>query len=387
MIIRRQHTANFTTIGNALFEDERLAADEVGILAFLLSRPHDWEVRRPAIMRRWHIGPVALKRIVDNWMRTGWCLTQKKRLDNGTFEIIYEIRDEPGPSLSEDEIRRALSLVSGEVATEESDGQTPAERVPEDPQPPPCQPGVAGPVVADQGVVSLLKKDSTKGEREGACGYDRKAKFLALFEARWPTSVTDDRFHTAKACRELPDDEEEPALKFIGPFLEKLKAAGRKHIPAGWKYLEGKPWTLASEAKTTETHSTHFAENSPEAKALAVLYAIAGKSGYFNTVLKSSHGGIWYRGEITPRLLALAQAPAQSVWRELDYRQAASWDGLLADLVTVQTRGHLKAGSRAPWPWPPKSDGSIYTEDSTGPPNRVEGTLASEDDLNEFAKG
>ena len=36
MIIRRRHTANFTTIGNVLFEDERLAADEVGILAYLL---------------------------------------------------------------------------------------------------------------------------------------------------------------------------------------------------------------------------------------------------------------------------------------------------------------------------------------------------------------
>ena len=31
MIIRRRHTANYTTIGNVLFEDERLSADEVGL--------------------------------------------------------------------------------------------------------------------------------------------------------------------------------------------------------------------------------------------------------------------------------------------------------------------------------------------------------------------
>ncbi len=40
MIIRRKHTANFTTIGNVLFNDERLKADEVGIIGYLLSRPH-----------------------------------------------------------------------------------------------------------------------------------------------------------------------------------------------------------------------------------------------------------------------------------------------------------------------------------------------------------
>ena len=55
MIIRRRHTAHFTTIGNALFEDERLAADEVGVLAFLLSKPHDWQVRRPGVEPSgWH---------------------------------------------------------------------------------------------------------------------------------------------------------------------------------------------------------------------------------------------------------------------------------------------------------------------------------------------
>src|SRR5436853_6269084 len=112
MIIRRKHTANFTTIGNALFDDERLAADEVGILAWLLRQHNDWEVRRPALMRRWNIGSVSMKRIINNWMRFGWCQAKKTRLSNGTFSIIYEIRDEPGPELSEEEIRDALSLVS-----------------------------------------------------------------------------------------------------------------------------------------------------------------------------------------------------------------------------------------------------------------------------------
>src|ERR1700761_6999670 len=82
LIIRRRHTANFTTIGNALFEDGRLAADEVGILAFLLSRPDHWEVRRPALMRRWRVGPDTIKRVMRNLIRFGWCRAEKTRLAN-----------------------------------------------------------------------------------------------------------------------------------------------------------------------------------------------------------------------------------------------------------------------------------------------------------------
>ena len=119
MIIRRRHTANFTTIGNALFDDERLAADELGILAFLRSKPADWEVRRPALMKRFRIGRDAMRRIVSSWMRSGWCDAKKERRPDGTFIIVYEIRDDRGPELSDEDIRRALSPESGEVAAED----------------------------------------------------------------------------------------------------------------------------------------------------------------------------------------------------------------------------------------------------------------------------
>lgn len=122
MIVRRHHTANFTTIGNALLDDPRLKLDEVGILAYLLSRPDNWEVRRPALMRRWNIGKDALRRIITNLVRHGWATPCRKRLDNGTYCTIYEIRDERGPSLSDDEIKRAFSLESSEGADDEIEG-------------------------------------------------------------------------------------------------------------------------------------------------------------------------------------------------------------------------------------------------------------------------
>jgi hypothetical protein len=117
MIIRRRHTANFTTISNVVFDDDRLLADEVGILGYLLSRPRDWEVRRPALQRRWGIGRDAMRRILTNLVRCGWCRPTLTRLGNGTYFMIYEIHDQPGATLSEEEVRRALS----EVATENVD--------------------------------------------------------------------------------------------------------------------------------------------------------------------------------------------------------------------------------------------------------------------------
>jgi hypothetical protein len=79
--------------------------------------------------------------------------------------------------------------------------------------------------------------------------------------------------------------------------------------------------------------------------------------------------GIWFRGAVTPRLLALAGAPKSDQWMILDYRQAKAWDEFLDEFVSV-TRRHLKAGDRAPWPWPPRKDGSIPPE-STNPNESV----------------
>ena len=121
MIIRRKRTANFTVIGNELFEDERLEADEVGILAYLRSRPDKWEVRRPALMRRWRMGERAIKRVINNLLRTGWIHVLRLRGRGGRFVVLYVVLDEPGPELSDEAIRQALSLESSEALTSDAD--------------------------------------------------------------------------------------------------------------------------------------------------------------------------------------------------------------------------------------------------------------------------
>jgi hypothetical protein len=253
MIIRRRHTANFTTIGNALFNDERLQADEIGIIGYLLSRPHDWEVRRPQLAKRFDYGREAIKRVVWNGMRYGWIVAQKTQLTDGRIAMIYEVRDEPGPELSDDDIRRALSLVSSEAA--ECDDDDPDEpsldlKRPPPTDPPTGQPGVGQPATGNPYVDSkeestkhgVTKDESDQNLRETRA---REAKkFAREFRLRWPTAAVDDQGKLDKAIENLPEESRQACLDGIAPFLEELAKHGRKHPPAGWKYIGERKWTL-----------------------------------------------------------------------------------------------------------------------------------------------
>ncbi len=44
----------------------------------------------------------------------------------------------------------------------------------------------------------------------------------------------------------------------------------------------------------------------------------------------------------------------------LTRQQAAAWEHLLRETVTVQVRNHLGEGSLAPWHWPPSIEGKVY---------------------------
>lgn len=381
MIIRRRHTANFTTIGNKLFEDDRLAADELGILAFLRSKPHDWEVRRPALMKRFRIGRDALKRIVTNWMRYGWCGAQKTKRPDGTFCIVYEIRDEPGPELSEDEIRRALSSESGEAVSDEvvRNSEPCVDASLEDElcvHPPTCQPALDEPALADPPLAyidiqntEVTKDDSTKRlEREGEREKMKHAVKLAEFKRRWPTTAADNQAQVDKAWFALAVGEGEAALAGIAPFLEHLKRLNKKHPPAGWRYLEEKRWTLLETAAAAPRSSTSHARDSVEAGAIRVLFKLAGASHFFHSVIARGES-ISYAKIVTPRLAALAQAGPEAGWPELNRQQAAAWEAVLREFVTVQVRKHLVAGDHAPWLWPPSAEGKLYL--TTGPPDEL----------------
>lgn len=210
MIIRRKHTANFTTIGNVLFNDERLKADEVGIIGYLLSRPNDWEVRRPQLAKRFDYGREAIKRVIWNGMRFGWIVAQRTQQSDGRFRVVYEIKDQPGPELSDEEIRRALSLSSSEAAEDQESDVEGADEAGAKGDPPPSgnhppptgdpatgQPGAGQPATGNPYVVSIeesTKDGFSKGDGGGRARGSISPEAWALAEeiatiAGYPTKL------------------------------------------------------------------------------------------------------------------------------------------------------------------------------------------------------
>lgn len=145
---------------------------------------------------------------------------------------------------------------------------------------------------------------------------------------------------------------------------------------AGWaQWLRYAPDAEGGKAVSL---STAYPVASEEGRAIAVLHEIAGVADFLRGVM-TRNGMVSYRLPVTPRLHALANAPPRSDWVALDRNQAGAWEALLSDAVTVRVRTRLREGALAPWPWPPRKDGTLsVASDNPQPNNEDLNALASE---------
>lgn len=195
----------------------------------------------------------------------------------------------------------------------------------------------------------------------GARARDRKDRFKAEFRKRWPTAVVDDRQRTDYAADALSAEEEKAALDGVEPFLEELKRQGRKTVPAGWRYLEEKRWTLLKQDEGSAEGGPPrgaFDVGSREHRALETLYAAAKARLFVNA------GKAIYRGGITPQVLAFADVADRAAWQWIsDRQQIAAWQAFFGPHVfgvrspLLEQRGE-EQGFFAPAPWPPRKDGT-----------------------------
>jgi len=96
-IVRREHRAQFTIVPNAIFLDDRLSIEAKGVLGYLLSRPHSWQVRLDHVGRTLRIGRKKLQRIFRELMGAGYVTREQPRTaDAHRFrEIDHVVRDVP----------------------------------------------------------------------------------------------------------------------------------------------------------------------------------------------------------------------------------------------------------------------------------------------------
>jgi hypothetical protein len=207
-----------------------------------------------------------------------------------------------------------------------------------------------------------LERPPIERERD-ARAKDRNAKFLAAFEPRWPTAAVDDRQKTAYAAASLNEPEQAAALQHIGPFLDHLKRIGRKTIPAGWKYLEERKWSLLAQTDTAAAAHKLHPPDSVEARAIEALHDMVGRGEAFRKIYRRSDGSVSWRHTVTPQLSALASVPDPGEWPALDHQQAGAWEAFVRQFFEDgMVRRHFRQGAPAPWAWPPRKDGSLSPE-------------------------
>ena len=97
MIVRSSLKQNFSVLPNELLNDERLSADQLGLLAYLLSKPNDWQVRVKQLMNRFDIGRDKTRRILSTLEQYGYIQRDVVREEGKFSETRYIVKDSPEP--------------------------------------------------------------------------------------------------------------------------------------------------------------------------------------------------------------------------------------------------------------------------------------------------
>lgn len=101
-IIRRRRNRNFTVLANEIFDDEEMSLDALGLLAWLRSRPDNWNLSVEHLRRRFKVGRNKMYDLVRELVSAGWVVREQVRdPESNTWGAIeYTVLDEPGPRVS-----------------------------------------------------------------------------------------------------------------------------------------------------------------------------------------------------------------------------------------------------------------------------------------------
>ena len=97
MIIRRKHSGDFAIIPNGTANDENLKADALGVLVYLLAKPHDWKVIIADLRKRFGIGRNRVYAILNELAAVGYVQRTQRRDDECSrfVDVEYIVFDMP----------------------------------------------------------------------------------------------------------------------------------------------------------------------------------------------------------------------------------------------------------------------------------------------------
>ncbi|MFH8405337.1 hypothetical protein ACH4FX_11275 [Streptomyces sp. NPDC018019] len=151
-ILRRHLSSGFTVLPNSTLNDERLSFRARGILAWLISKPDNWQVRITAIAAAGKEGREAVAEAVRELKRFGYYRVVTERGPGGRFVRFTEVYDTAQDWAAEEYEQLEVRRLSRKLAKKlESEAQDPSAT--EDGFPGVGSPGVGSPEAGAPGVL------------------------------------------------------------------------------------------------------------------------------------------------------------------------------------------------------------------------------------------
>ncbi len=94
-IVRVKKKAGFTTVSNAAISDPNLSWEAAGLLAYLLTKPDNWEVRNSALESYRAAGRHKMNRMLAELKTAGYLRRYRSQEDDGRFSWVSEIYEDP----------------------------------------------------------------------------------------------------------------------------------------------------------------------------------------------------------------------------------------------------------------------------------------------------
>lgn len=95
-VVRREYTGNYAVVLNSTADDENLKADALGVLVYLLAKPHDWQVNIANLRKRFGLGRNRVYDILGELAGAGYVLrTQPRNQERRFGDVEYVIFDSP----------------------------------------------------------------------------------------------------------------------------------------------------------------------------------------------------------------------------------------------------------------------------------------------------
>ncbi|MCI6851390.1 MAG: hypothetical protein MR883_07760 [Clostridiales bacterium] len=95
-VLRQHHARDFTTIPNALLQDQRLSCRDRGLLVWMLSKPPDWEFSKLSIVDELKLdGESSIKSGIKNLKATGYLEIRQERIKGKVSRSVWTVSDTP----------------------------------------------------------------------------------------------------------------------------------------------------------------------------------------------------------------------------------------------------------------------------------------------------